>query len=176
MFLSVLCLARASGSGSVLVLQTSRHHRFATQSETDIQTDTPCCAVLLRFSSPAWTSPSLPFSVGVWIACSYSLTASPTSPSPPAGQASNSIPLPVLPEESGLLACRLSPRPTSSRHVLCGPPAGHCGGIQVIKIAAFQLFHGTHESRRSADEPPPPLLSPSPGASFLCHLNPPSSP
>lgn len=134
----------------------------------------PFCSVFPRPLGP------LPRCHSRWafglLALTYSLTASPTSPSPPAGQAFNSIPLPVLPEESGLLACRLSPRPTSSRHVLCGPPAGHCGGIQVIKIAAFQLFHGTHESRRSADEPPPPLLSPSPGASFLCHLNPPSSP
>lgn len=106
-------LSTASGSGEVLLLHTSRHHRIATQSETDRKIHR-VAAFLLCFPRPAWTSFSSSFSD-----CSLSLAyciANLPSPSPLAEQPFNSIPPSALPEASGLLAgCRHARRHIATR-------------------------------------------------------------
>ena len=102
----------ASGSGSVLLLHTPRHHSIATQSETDRKTH-PVAAFLLCFPRPAWISFSFSFSQA--LDCSLvNLTTTPLHPHHPNKRLA-AYRRPSLPEESGLLACRLSPRPTSLR-------------------------------------------------------------
>jgi hypothetical protein len=185
-FLSVPCLPclpRASGSAQAQAQSWSFTHPDTTASPHIILRQTYRHTLLRRssapFSSPAWTSFSLPFSLGVWITLPVLLHTAASSTTPPHHQPDNRLTEHRCQSFQKNAAClQLSPRPTSLRHVLCGPPAGHCGGIQVIKIAAFQLFHGTHESRRSEAKPPPPLLSLVAVARcvFLCHLNVSSSP
>jgi len=123
-----------------------RHHSISPHNLR--QTD------LLRLSSPLFLSstcasstfpysPALDRLSSILPASTYLLP-----PPPPTGQPFSSVPL-QLPERKRLVVATPVRRHYLRvlRHVLCGPPAGHCGGIQVIKIAAFQLT--THESRRS---------------------------
>jgi hypothetical protein len=97
----------ASGSGSVLLLHTLRHHRIATQSETDRKTH-PVAACLLCFPRPAWNSfsfslfsPALDCSLSLTYYCIVNL---PSPSPPPPEQPFSSIP-PSVPSRRKRLAC-----------------------------------------------------------------------